>query len=55
MVREKKEKLPELSREDAGRILDNVLKICGMPPSSMSLEELEEKVRMRNVYAEEKL
>ncbi|MEY8322666.1 hypothetical protein AALB47_01960 [Lachnospiraceae bacterium 54-11] len=51
LIKEEKETVPELSRKDAGRILENVLKICGMPPPSMTLEELEERVRMKNVGA----
>ena len=51
LIKEEKETAPELSRKDAGRILENVLKICGMPPASMTLEELEERVRMKNVGA----
>ncbi len=55
LIKEEKETAPELSRKDAGRILENVLKICGMPPASMSLEELEERVRMKNARVGGKL
>ena len=55
LIKEEKETAPELSREDAGRILENVLKICGMPPPSMTLEELEERVRMKNARVGGKL
>lgn len=44
---EKEEFEIKLSREDASRILDNVLAACKMPPCQVPFEVLEKRVQER--------
>lgn len=44
-VKEVENVMPQLSEEDAERILSNVFKACGMPPNTIPLKVLKEKYR----------